>query len=61
MVKDHNIVCGVPRRRHARRDRQGDPPEHLFGARVIKICVDCGHAATADEIRLVIREAAKAG
>jgi imidazolonepropionase-like amidohydrolase len=34
----------------------------LFGARVIKICVDCkpwGYSA--DEIRLVIREAAKAG
>ena len=29
MAKDHNIVYpGVSRRRHARRDRQGDPPEH---------------------------------
>jgi imidazolonepropionase-like amidohydrolase len=28
MAKDHNIVYpGVSRRRHARRDRQGDPPE----------------------------------
>jgi imidazolonepropionase-like amidohydrolase len=34
----------------------------LFGAKVIKICVDCKpYAYTADEIRLVIREAAKAG
>ena len=34
----------------------------LFGARVIKICVDCKPwGYTADEIRLVIREAAKAG
>jgi imidazolonepropionase-like amidohydrolase len=34
----------------------------LFGARVIKICVDCKpYAYTADEIRLFIREAAKAG
>ena len=33
----------------------------LFGARVIKICVDCKPwGYTADEIRLVIREAAKA-
>ena len=34
----------------------------LFGARVIKICVDCKPwGYTADEIRLFIREAAKAG
>lgn len=34
----------------------------LFGARVIKICVDCKPwGYTTDEIRLVIREAAKAG
>jgi len=34
----------------------------LFGARVIKICVDCKPwGYTADEIRLVISEAAKAG
>jgi len=34
----------------------------LFGARVIKICVDCKRwGYTTDEIRLVIREAAKAG
>jgi imidazolonepropionase-like amidohydrolase len=34
----------------------------LFGARVIKICVDCKPwGYTADEIRLVIAEAAKAG
>ena len=34
----------------------------LFGARVIKICVDCKpYGYTADEIRLVIREAAKVG
>jgi imidazolonepropionase-like amidohydrolase len=34
----------------------------LFGARVIKICVDCKPwGYTADEIRLIIAEAAKAG
>jgi imidazolonepropionase-like amidohydrolase len=34
----------------------------LFGAKVIKICVDCKpYGYTADEIRLFIREAAKAG
>ncbi|HEV8347861.1 MAG TPA: amidohydrolase family protein [Vicinamibacterales bacterium] len=34
----------------------------LFGARVIKICVDCKpYGYTADEIRLFIREAAKVG
>jgi imidazolonepropionase-like amidohydrolase len=34
----------------------------LFGARVIKICVDCKpYGYTADEIRLVIAEAAKSG
>jgi imidazolonepropionase-like amidohydrolase len=34
----------------------------LFGARVIKICVDCKpYGYTADEIRLFVRESAKAG
>ena len=34
----------------------------LFGAKVIKICVDCKpYGYTADEIRLFIREAAKSG
>jgi imidazolonepropionase-like amidohydrolase len=34
----------------------------LFGAKVIKICVDCKpYGYTADEIRLFVREAAKAG
>jgi imidazolonepropionase-like amidohydrolase len=34
----------------------------LFGARVIKICVDCKpYGYTADEIRLIVREAAKSG
>ncbi|HEY7292845.1 MAG TPA: amidohydrolase family protein [Vicinamibacterales bacterium] len=34
----------------------------LFGARVIKICVDCKpYAYSADEIRLFVREAAKVG
>jgi imidazolonepropionase-like amidohydrolase len=34
----------------------------LFGAKVIKICVDCKpYGYTADEIRLVIHEAATAG
>jgi imidazolonepropionase-like amidohydrolase len=63
MVKDHNIV--YPEYLDA------DTPDEivkairqniLFGARVIKICVDCKpYGYTADEIRLVIREAAKAG
>jgi len=34
----------------------------LFGAKVIKICVDCKpYGYTADEIRMFVREAAKAG
>src|SRR6187397_973307 len=34
----------------------------LFGAKVIKICVDCKpYGYTADEIRLIIRESAKSG
>ncbi|HEX7137447.1 MAG TPA: amidohydrolase family protein [Vicinamibacterales bacterium] len=34
----------------------------LFGAKIIKICVDCKpYGYTADEIRLFVREAAKAG
>jgi len=63
MAKDHNIV--YPEYLDA------DTPDEivkairqniLFGARVIKICVDCKpYGYTADEIRLVIREAAKAG
>jgi imidazolonepropionase-like amidohydrolase len=62
MAKDHNIV--YPEYLDA------DTPDEivkairqniLFGARVIKICVDCKpYAYTADEIRLIIREAAKA-
>jgi imidazolonepropionase-like amidohydrolase len=63
MAKEHNIV--YPEYLDA------DTPDEivkavrqnaLFGARVIKICVDCkpwGYSV--DEIRLVIREAAKAG
>ncbi len=63
MVKDHNIV--YPEYLDA------DTPDEivkavrqnaLFGARVIKICVDCkpwGYSV--DDIRLFIREAAKAG
>jgi imidazolonepropionase-like amidohydrolase len=63
MAKDHRIV--YPEYIEA------DTPDEivkavrqnaLFGARVIKICVDCKPwGYTADEIRLVIREAAKAG
>jgi imidazolonepropionase-like amidohydrolase len=63
MAKDHNIV--YPEYLDA------DTPDEivkairqnvLFGARVIKICVDCKpYGYTADEIRLIIREAAKSG
>ena len=63
MAKQHNIV--YPEYLDA------DTPDEivkavrqnvLFGARVIKICVDCKpYGYTADEIRLFIREAAKAG
>src|SRR5215510_7597842 len=63
MVTDHNIV--YPEYLDA------DTPDEivkavrqnvLFGARVIKICVDCKpYGYTADEIRLFIKEAAKAG
>jgi imidazolonepropionase-like amidohydrolase len=63
MAKDHNIV--YPEYLDA------DTPDEivkairqnvLFGARVIKICVDCKpYGYTADEIRLIIRESAKAG
>ena len=63
MARDHNIV--YPEYLDA------DTPDEivkairqniLFGAKVIKICVDCKpYGYTADEIRLVIREAAKAG
>jgi len=63
MAKDHNIV--YPEYLDA------DTPDEivkairqniLFGAKVIKICVDCKpYGYTADEIRLVIGEAAKSG
>jgi imidazolonepropionase-like amidohydrolase len=63
MFKEHNIV--YPEYLDA------DTPDEivkavrqnvLFGARVIKICVDCKpYGYTADEIRLFIREAAKVG
>jgi imidazolonepropionase-like amidohydrolase len=63
MARDHNIV--YPEYLDA------DTPDEivkairqnvLFGAKVIKICVDCKpYGYTADEIRLVIREAAKSG
>jgi imidazolonepropionase-like amidohydrolase len=63
MAKQHNIV--YPEYLDA------DTPDEivkairqnvLFGAKVIKICVDCKpYGYTADEIRLVIREAAKSG
>src|SRR6266540_6726003 len=63
MFTDHNIV--YPEYLDA------DTPDEivkavrrnvLFGAKVIKICVDCKpYGYTADEIRLFIREAAKVG
>src|SRR5262245_20296377 len=63
MVTDHHIV--YPEYLDA------DTPDEivkairqnvLFGAKVIKICVDCKpYGYTADEIRLVIKEAAKSG
>jgi imidazolonepropionase-like amidohydrolase len=63
MAKGHNIV--YPEYLDA------DTPDEivkavrqniLFGAKVIKICVDCKpYGYTADEIRLFIKEAAKAG
>ncbi|MEZ5286910.1 MAG: amidohydrolase family protein [Vicinamibacterales bacterium] len=63
MAKDHGIV--YPEYLDA------DTPDEivkairqnvLFGARVIKICVDCKpYGYTADEIRLIIRESAKSG
>ena len=63
MAKEHNIV--YPEYLDA------DTPDEivkavrqnvLFGARVIKICVDCKpYGYTADEIRLFVREAAKVG
>ena len=63
MAKDHSIV--YPEYLDA------DTPDEivkavrqniLFGAKIIKICVDCKpYGYTADEIRLFIREAAKAG
>ena len=63
MAKQHNIV--YPEYLDA------DTPDEivkavrqnvLFGAKVIKICVDCKpYGYTVDEIRLFIREAAKAG
>jgi len=63
MVKEHNIVY--------QEYLDADTPDEivkavrqniLFGAKVIKICVDCKpYGYTADEIRLFIREAAKAG
>ncbi|HUE86339.1 MAG TPA: amidohydrolase family protein [Vicinamibacterales bacterium] len=62
MAKDHNIV--YPEYLDA------DTPDEivkavrqniLFGAKVIKICVDCKpYGYTVDEIRLVMREAARA-
>jgi imidazolonepropionase-like amidohydrolase len=63
MAKDHNIV--YPEYLDAdtadeivKAVRQNI----LFGAKVIKICVDCKpYGYTVDEIRLVMREAAKAG
>ena len=63
MAKDHNIVYpeyldADTRDEMVKAIRQNI----LFGARVIKICVDCKpYAYTADEIRFIIAESAKAG
>ena len=63
MAKDHNIVYpeyldADTRDEMVKAIRQNI----LFGARVIKICVDCKpYAYTADEIKFIIAEAAKAG
>jgi imidazolonepropionase-like amidohydrolase len=63
MAKDHDIVYpeyldADTRDEMVKAIRQNI----LFGARVIKICVDCKpYAYTADEIRFIIAEAAKAG
>ena len=63
MVKDHNIVYpeyldADTRDEMVKAIRQNV----LFGAKVIKICVDCKpYGYTADEIRFIIAEAAKSG
>ena len=63
MAKDHNIV--YPEYLDA--DTQDEMVKAirqnvLFGAKVIKICVDCKpYGYTADEIRFIIAEAAKSG
>jgi imidazolonepropionase-like amidohydrolase len=63
MVTDHNIV--YPEYLDADTNDEivkAIRQNVLFGAKVIKICVDCKpYGYTADEIRLVIREAAKSG
>jgi imidazolonepropionase-like amidohydrolase len=63
MFKDHNIV--YPEYLDADTTDEiikAVRQNVLFGAKVIKICVDCKpYGYTADEIRLFIREAAKAG
>jgi imidazolonepropionase-like amidohydrolase len=63
MAKDHNIV--YPEYLDADTNDEivkAVRQNVLFGAKVIKICVDCKpYGYTADEIRLFIREAAKSG
>src|SRR5690349_9210783 len=63
MAKDHNIV--YPEYLDAdTRDEilKAIRQNILFGARVIKICVDCKpYGYTADEIRFIVAEAAKSG
>src|SRR5262245_2593721 len=63
MAKDHNIV--YPEYLDADTSDEivkAVRQNILFGAKVIKICVDCKpYGYTADEIRLFIKEAAKAG
>ena len=63
MAKDHNIVYPEYLDADTRDEMVKAIRQYiLFGARVIKICVDCKpYAYTADEIRFIIAEAAKAG
>jgi imidazolonepropionase-like amidohydrolase len=63
MAKDHNIVYPEYLDADTRDEMIKAVRQNvLFGAKVIKICVDCKpYGYTADEIRLFISEAAKAG
>src|ERR1044071_6262926 len=63
MAKEHNIVYPEYLEPDHPDEMIKDVRQNvLFGAKVIKICVDCKpYGYTADEIRLFIREAAKVG